>query len=1027
MQLLVLLATTLLLSGCNRLTSYVNPLVGTDGHGHTYPGAILPHGMVQVSPDTRLDGWDGCSGYHYSDDTIYGFSHTHLSGTGCSDYGDLLIMPFTLEQWGYQTPDTLCRYDYCSPFSHKNEKAEPGYYRVLLDRNRVMAELSVFGRIAVHRYTYPYSGEKGVVIDLQHRDVVVNSSMEQKTVTLDNGDKLDVLVGCRQSAAWTPDQHFYFAIAANCKIEHIQYYLEGKRADDLQQLDGKDCKALVYFAADKREVELYVGISEVDEEGAIKNLAASLPINLKQAKKAAQQAWEAALGQIEVTGGTKEDRQNFYTALYHCMTSPYLYSDVDGRYRMMNPKSGVKGAEDNDGEQAEQQIGQLDDGEARYTVFSVWDTYRALHPLLNIIDPDRSRDFVNTFLDHYRQNGELTMWELSGWETHCMIGYHSASVILDAYRTGVLDGMSEEELNELLEAMTSTANLPILGRQDYARDGYLSSEYENESVSKTLEYAYDDWCIAQMAALLGEVAQEQHPELCLNYWYWTYDEYIRRSQSWKNILDDSHFMHARRNGGFVTPFNPTEVNNHFTEANSWQYSTYVPHDIEGLAQLHGGDAAFERFLDSLFNGGSATAGRQQADITGMIGQYAHGNEPSHHAAYLYAYIGKQYKSAALIRKICTELYHSKVNGDGTDEEHSTLCGNEDCGQMSAWYVMSALGFYPVCPGSGEYVIGSPLFSSATIHLKNGKDIVIKANGQSHDACYVKSLRLNGEPYDKSFITFEQLKDGCELTFTMSSTPDEQWASAEYARPHSSIAEKERITPAPRFGDWQQRFVGSKQVTLSGADSIYYTTDGSTPTCSSMRYTGPITVDNDITIKAIGYNAATGYSSVVTQRLTKLIQDRTLSYIIPPDPQYYENGETGLIDRLHGTENFRIGGWQGWQGDCEVVIDMLEDKAISHVGANCLESMRAWIFFPRRVEVTVSNDGSNYRPFGQVDNTIPATLDRQESNTVKEFEVRGEPTVARYVRVKVVNYGKLPDWHVSAGEQAWLFLDEITVR
>ncbi|MBR3828607.1 MAG: GH92 family glycosyl hydrolase [Bacteroidales bacterium] len=571
-KLTTFLIAALCLTGCQHtLTSYVNPFVGTDAHGHTFPGAILPFGMVQVSPDTRLDGWDGCSAYHYSDDTVYGFSHTHLSGTGCSDYGDLLLMPFTEENGNL--PDSLDYSFYKSSFSHRNEKAEPGYYRVVLDRNRVMAELTVHDRNALHRYTFPNAGRKGVVIDLKHRDVVINSRIG----IYDDSDET-LIAGHRISAAWNPEQHFYFAIKADCPIEEFAIYKDGHRVDSSKPASGEDLKAIVFFPDNVKEATLTVSISSVNKNGAYKNLAQSDGITFQQAKKEAHTMWEKALGQIEVEGGSREDRANFYTALYHCMTSPYLYSDADGRYLAMKDRDTniytIQQAE----------------GRNQYTVFSVWDTYRALHPLLNIFEPERSRDFVLTMLDHYRHSGELTMWELASHETHCMIGYHAVSVILDAYRTGVLDSLDQNTLNELLDAMVATSNLPILGRTEYARDGFLSSEYENESVSKTLEYAYDDWCIAEYARLIG------NDSICRIY--------TRRCQSWKNIMDPDGFMHARRNGAFVTPFDPTEVNNHFTEANSWQYSTYVPHDVEGWIRQIGDAERAERFLDSLFRGSS---------------------------------------------------------------------------------------------------------------------------------------------------------------------------------------------------------------------------------------------------------------------------------------------------------------------------------------------------------------------------------------------------------------------------------------
>ncbi len=1001
----LLMVAIILLAACQHsLTSYVNPLIGTGGHGHTFPGATLPFGSVQVSPDNMLDGWDGCSGYHYDSDTIYGFSHTHLSGTGCSDYGDLLLMPFAAEG---EAPEMLDYNYYKSAFKHNNEMASPGYYNVVLDRGRIMVELTVHEISALHQYTYPHVGSKGFVIDLSHRDVVVNSLLHTRTIKLRDSTIHTLICGQRTSAAWNPDQHLFFAIALNCDIESIAYYNNGKLSSNKECITGTDCKAMVYLPDGKKEVCLTVALSAVDEEGAVNNLRKSLDISFSKARKEAEMTWNKALAQFEVEGGSKENRTAFYTALYHCMTAPNRYSDADGRYRTMKDSAG------------NYHIGQLSSEEQNYTVFSLWDTYRTLHPLLNISDPERSADFVMTFLRHYQQNGELTMWELAGHETHCMIGYHAASVIRDAYRTGVLDNLDVDQLNELLDAMVATSNLPMLGRTEYGRDGYLSSEFENESVSKTLEYAYDDWCIAQMANDIKKLMEQCYPDTNTDYQTQIYQQYMRRSQSWKNIMDADGFMHARRNGGFTTPFNPTEVNNHFTEANSWQYSSYVPHDVEGWIAQMGGEKVAERFLDSLFYGKATLSGRDQSDITGLIGQYAHGNEPSHHAAYLYAYLGQQYKSAALVRQICNELYTDAPDG---------LCGNEDCGQMSAWLVMSAMGFYPVCPGSGEYVIGSPLFDKVTLHLKNGKDIVINAKGQKHSSCYVQSLRLNGLPYDKAFITIEQLKDGCVLDFEMGSQPNTQWGAAAEARPHSGTPKALRITPAPVFSDWQQRFSDSVSISIMAVDSIFYTLDGSMPTTASLRYEGPITVSSDVVLKAMAYNESTGRSSVVTHQRTQLQQDRTLTYITKPDPQYFESGEIGLIDNLHGTTNFRIGGWQGWQGDCEVVVDLLEPRVVSLVGAECLESMRAWIFFPREVIVSVSDDGSSYRPFGSIVNdSYPATLQRQDSNTIHNFVVAAPATTARYVRIRVVNYGKLPQWHVSAGQQCWTFVDEITVQ
>ena len=828
----------LLVSACQRtLTDYVNPFVGTDGHGHTFPGAILPFGMVQVSPDTRLDGWDGCSGYHYSDDTVYGFSHTHLSGTGCSDYGDLLLMPFTEENG--DLPDSLDYSFYLSTFSHSNEKAEPGYYRVVLDRNRVMAELTVHGRNALHKYTFPHAGRKGVVVDLKHRDVVSDSRL-----VLSESTGEWHLCGYRLSAAWNPQQQFYFALTADCNPEKVVFFKDGKPVDGLEPLDGEDCKALLLFPDNIKEVTLMVGISAVDNAGAWTNLKESDGITFQQAKKQAHSTWEKALGQIEVEGGSREDRANFYTALYHCMTSPYLYSDADGRYLAMKDRDTniytIQQAE----------------GRNQYTVFSVWDTYRALHPLLNIVEPERSRDFVLTMLDHYRHSGELTMWELASHETHCMIGYHAVSVILDAYRTGVLDSLDQNTLNELLQAMVATSNLPILGRTEYARDGFLSSEYENESVSKTLEYAYDDWCISEFARLLVDKAGKDADKDDIEYPIGICDSYKTRCQSWKNIMDADGFMHPRRNGAFVTPFDPTEVNNHFTEANSWQYSTYVPHDVRGWIEHIGGPERAEQFLDSLFRGSSKMTGRDQSDITGLIGQYAHGNEPSHHAAYLYAYLGRQWKTAELVRRICTNLYHDTPDG---------LCGNEDCGQMSAWYVLSSIGLYPACPGTGEYILAAPLFRKTAIALGNGNSLVITADHPERP--YISDVTLNGKPVERNYLTYEEIMAGGTLAFRLSETPDH--GRDKLPAPYSLTTAP--LVSTPTIPGGLTLFRDTLPLSLSSRTpgaAIHYTLDGSEPTQASPLYTEPVTLKESAQIRARAFKEGMQPSPEASARATK---------------------------------------------------------------------------------------------------------------------------------------------------------------
>ena len=882
-RLLYLSLICVLFAACGEktLTSYVNPLVGTDGHGHTFPGAIVPFGQIQPSPDTRLDGWDGCSGYHYSDDTIYGFSHTHLSGTGCEDYGDVLLMPSRVDD---NQEEVICnglpcdfasgRESYKSHFSHENEVAKAGYYKVLLDRTNTVVELTADRRVAYHRYTYDGDKNNVFVIDLNHRDVLLDGSIN---FDIDDG----LIVGHRHSSSWNPDQHLFFAICSDVDLSNIHF-------------NDNHTYAIVYLPEGVKTLELQVAISGVDIDGAIANLNTAEFEDFESARKGADSTWEAALGKLKVESGTDEQKTCFYTALYHCMTSPYLWSDADGRYRGTDNEIHV-----------------ADSGREVYTVFSLWDTYRALHPLLTKIEPERTVDFVYTAMKNFEQGGELPMWELASHETHCMIGYHAVPMILEAYihlaePDGTIAGYTPKQL---LDAMVATSNRTPEQRA-YAAQGYLSSEIDNESVSKTLEYAYDDWCIAQMAEIAGDTATAR------TYWI--------RSQSWQNVIDSHGFCHPKRNGGWVTPFDPTEVNNHFTEANSWQYSTYVPHDIDAWVEHIGGRDKAVAFLDSLFEGHNAMSGRDQADVTGLIGMYAHGNEPSHHAAWLYTLLGQPEKTEKYVHKILNELYTSKPDG---------LCGNEDCGQMSAWYVLASLGMYEVCPGSGFWVKTKPIFS----------------------------LSDNSGWSDKSG------------RFT---------CPKEY-----------RITPCPVFSDWRMQ---SKRDKVSD---------------SSAQWEGRLR------------------SQTVSHKEVKVSTDKHVTYLTQPAPQYTENGPEGMVDNIFGTTNYRIGGWQGWQGDMVAVMELDKEQKIAMVGLNCLENMRSWIFFPKSVKVEYSLDGEKWQPYGEVKNTTFEPIhSRQEENNTHFFGViKIKPVLAKYFRVTAKNFGPLPDWHVSAGQQAWIFVDEIIVK
>ena len=973
----LLLCSTLCVSARQSPTAYVDPFVGTGGHGHTYPGATAPFGMVQLSPDTRLTGWDGCSGYHYSDDIIYGFSHTHLSGTGISDYGDILLMPTAgavrLNALGARGAAD----GYASRFSHRNERAAAGFYSVRLEDDNILAELTVTPRVGFHRYTFQPTADANVILDLTHRDRVLDSGLR---VTADNR-----IEGFRRSEAWAKDQLVHFVAEFSRPFKSYGIAVGDRVVGGLSEAQGTSLKAFFTFDARGGEpVLVKVALSPVSAEGAAKNLAAELGHwDFDRARSEAERVWARALGKIEVSGGTREQRVNFYTALYHSMLAPNLFMDVDGRYRGRDLKAHTA------------------DGFDNYTVFSLWDTFRAAHPLYTIVEQKRTADFVNTFLAQYEHGGRLPVWELAGNETDTMIGYHAASVIADAAAKGV-EGF---DLESAYAAMKHSARLQHFGLDAYARRGYISSEDEPESVSKTLEYAYDDWCVAVVAKLLGR--QDD------------YEYFIRRAQHYKNLFDPATgFMRARRNGGWVEPFDPREVNFSFTEANSWQYSFFAPHDLGGLIELSGGSRRFARRLDELFAADSGTTGREQADITGLIGQYAHGNEPSHHVAYLYNFAGRPWKTQARVRQLMDTFYAPTPDG---------LVGNEDCGQMSAWYVLSAAGLYQVAPGRPLYSIGTPLFDEVRFKLENGKTFAVKARGVSSKNFYIRSARLNGQPYGKPYLNHADIMNGGEIVFEMGPTPDTSWGARD-GRLAAAVIDHERITPVPVIQAVGDSFRRRMTVTVKPTAprlKLYYTTDGRDPDTGSTPYRRPLVLRRAATVKAVAVDERGVSSFVVNARFRQIQHDWKIRVLSKYAAQYSAGGADALIDGARGGADFRTGAWQGYQGqDFEALIDLGEVKGVTRLGAGFLQDVGSWIWLPTRVEFELSLDGVNFTEAAVSSHDVP---DRDTRVTVKELSSTFPRRDARYVKVRAYKYGAVPPWHPGAGGQAWIFVDEIIVE
>lgn len=723
------------------------PMVGTGGHGHTYPGATVPFGFVQASPDTRTQTWDGCSGYHYSDLTIDGFSHTHLSGTGGADLGDVLFLPMTgeLNSTGNYEPIDSARFK--SNFSHEREHAEPGYYRVMLDSYNIRAELTATAHAAMHRYTFPASQQSHILIDLVHG--IQNHPVEAELKI----EGKNVVSGWKRTDGWAKGRLIYFVAESSKPFKACGLEVDGKPlAENETDAHGKNVRAHMDFdtSADE-QIVLRIGLSPTSVEEARKNLAAEITSwDFDAVRRAARKVWNENLSRLRIETDDSDVRKVFYTALYHAMVSPTLYNDADGAYRGADNKNHAGNFQN-------------------YSTFSCWDVFRAEAPLLTLAEPERVDDFVQSMLVFYQEWPEhrLPIWPLANWETHAMIGNHSIPMIYDAYEKGFCGF----DAHLALQAMINTAMGHQKRQDEYNKLGWIPwVKGQGSSTAQTLELSYDDWCIAQMAKALGDTKD--------------YELFSARTQNYKNVWDPTtHFFRAKNADGTYNPeFNPKEVAYHndvadgyFTEANAWQYMFAVQQDVPGMIQLYGGNEAFVNKLDELFNQDSDMV-HWRVDVSGLIGQYAHGNEPCHHIAYLYTLAGAPWKTQRFVRQIELTQYNDTQDG---------ICGNDDCGEISAWYVWSVLGLYPVNPADGVYVIGSPLVEKAVIQLdpKNhpGGTFTIVAHNVSRQNCYVESARLNGEPLQHPWITHADVAAGGTLELEMGLLPNKTlWTNVSAA-------------------------------------------------------------------------------------------------------------------------------------------------------------------------------------------------------------------------------------------------------
>jgi len=824
------------------------------------------------------------------------------------------------------------------------------------------------------------------LIDLDNRDKLLSYTLkilDKKTIN-----------GARVSNAWATNQHFYFHLETSVPYSQAKYFVK----------NGQH-KLLLTFPDKTTQILVKVGMSAVDEEGAKQNLLKEIPDwNFDAVRAETVKKWNNELGKIDFQTEDKAILINFYSALYHSYLNPNIFSDVDGRYRGRDSH-----------------VHQLGKNEApQFTVFSLWDTYRAAHPLFTIMQQKRTDAFIHTFMRQYEQGHDLPVWELAGNETDCMIGYHSVSVIADAYIKGIINYDTEAVLN----AMIVTSNLNELAKPYYGSHGFISASLEPESVSKTLEYAYDDFCISQFAKYTDHQA--------------IHDDYLKRSFNFINVFDpQTKFMRARREGIWFSPFEPSEVNFNYTEANSWQYSLYAPHAIGVLENMIGGDDSLELWLDKLFTTESILSGREQADITGLIGQYAHGNEPSHHMAYLYNYTNSPEKTQFYVDKILKEMYSPTPDG---------LSGNEDCGQMSSWYVLSSMGLYQVAPASPYYDLGRPIMNEASLELENGKIFTISVINNSSENKYIQSVKLNGLPIYRTYLHHNEIMAGGILEFTMGNEPVREHDKFVSTPTISKTAEN--FIAVPFFKQEKNTFEDKMEIALDypmfPSDLKDFKIEYSTTDGVWNEYNGPFIIEKSTTVRAKltakNLSAKKIESAVVENQFIKRDADVHLKLFSTYANQYAAGGETSLIDGVRGGSEFRTGDWQGFDAkDLVAEVSFDNPKVLSEVGISCLEDMKSWIFFPSSVEIEISHDGITFEKL-KVIGTIPYVASNGPGNDYipsfstyvvpmnREFFVKTNTTKPiSKIRVTAKNFGKCPEWHLGAGNNTWLFADEIIFR
>ena len=1001
----VLLALSLFLFSCQTESevtappkdylAYVDPMIGTGGHGHTFPGATVPFGMVQLSPSNDYKGWDWSSGYHYSDTIIKGFAHNHISGPGLAGLGDILFMPSLSPDAGPGTEEDADA-GYRARFTHDNEEASAGYYAVNLHEEDIQVELTAGRRMGYHQYTFNGGDSSFIIVDPNHsiNENILDAEVEQISETEIRGYKY-----CEGWSAGERTMHFYAEFSQ--PIASFGLTKEGNPVSG-NKGSGKGVVAQLGFdLAPGDSVLVRVALSSVSAEGARKNFLAEAVPDFKTAHQAAREEWSAVLDKIAIEGATEKQYRIFYTGMYHAFISPNLISDVDGKYYV-------------EGEVFESDIPQ-------YSNYSTWDTYRALHPMFTIIEQEKTAEFVNSLSSRVVDAGVgLPSWECLGYDNRCMIGYSAVSPMTDAVLKDV-PGIDQEAAYAAaryaaFDRTKHSSVSDVNGMDEYLKYGYVTAE-TGASVSKTTEQNYSDWTIGRVAEKLGK---EKDAEL-----------FDLRAIGYRNLFDpESGYLMPRTSAGTLLQLDTSKWNSmkgHYISGNIWAYSAYTPHDMRGIIQLHGERTAYANWLESVFTNESPVAGHQHVDISGFIGKYGHGDEPGHHMAYLFNYVGKPWLTQQYVYEIMTTMYQ-----DTPDEG---FINNEDLGQMSAWYLMSALGMYQVAPGDGVFQLGAPLHPKATVNLESGKTFTVLGTNVSPKNKYVQEVRLNGEAYAKNYLSYEAIMAGGTLEFVMGPQPNKNWGHRPEDTSIGDFDDQAEAlvpvtgTPAPYDTEEGAFFADTRNITLGCAAeqaSIFYTTDGTEPDQSSKPYQGPITIRQDGVLKAIAYQPGLKPSAIYEKPYFKsLFAALPTGYpryeVAQDNFPYGQDGGHLMFDEQIGSDNYSDNKWTGIKDDLNIQLDLGTTPLVSIVSIGYLIDTNSWIFPPDKIRVRAGTSPDQLTEVGFMD--LPQQTEHE--NSVQRLNLEIIPGNYRYVAIDLINYGAAPTWHGEgkAGE-LWIFVDEI---